>query len=80
MVTRQETNNAPTKGMEKFFKENRLCKCFMCKEKYSAYLLGLKDTHNVFWWETLNKNNNFVYKKTPHGAFNIVIVSMVLYC
>lgn len=32
---------------------------------HSTCLLDLKDSHNVFWWETANVN-----KKTPQGTFH----------
>lgn len=31
----------------------------------------LKDTHNVFWRETVNHITLFVYMKFPRGTFNL---------
>lgn len=33
-----------------------LSKCFMMKDINTKHLLDLKDTHDVFWWITLNVN------------------------
>ena len=45
--------------------KNLLYKCFMRMEMPWTCLTDHKDTHNVFWCETLNVKMNFVYKKTP---------------
>lgn len=34
-------------------------------------LLDLKNTHNEFWWETLNVNRNFVYNKTLQRSLKV---------
>ncbi len=40
-------------------------------------LSGLEDTHNAFWWVTLNVNMTlFVYKKAPQGTFNLGLIGV----
>ncbi len=47
---------------------NLALQMFYGKEMHSTCLLDLKDTHNAFWWVTLNVNM-FVYKKAPQGIY-----------
>ncbi len=40
--------------------KNGLCRCFFFWGRIWLEALDLKDTHNVFWWVTLNVNITFV--------------------
>ncbi len=54
-------------SVHRCIRKNWLCKCLR-KEMHSAHLLGLRDTCNTFWWETLNINKSlFIFKKPQQG-------------
>lgn len=49
--------------MDLKYLKNWLCKCFRRNKKHSPRFLDPKDTHNAFWWATLNAKLAFVHLK-----------------